>query len=174
MRASLEIEKQDLKDRFADVEEEIKNLPSKELQMVAIERNYRIDDNYYTFFLQKRAEAEIQKAGNTPDNKILDKARTTAVVNSKAKSKNTTTALIIGLLVPMALIVLSELLNNKMRTAKDVKKLKGYSLIGSLRHARTQDPTLVRNKPRSSYAEMLRPIRTRIEFTIRRKEGIVR
>ena len=61
MRASLEIEKQDLKERFADVEKEIKNLPSKELQMVAIERNYRIDDNYYTFFLQKRAEAEIQK-----------------------------------------------------------------------------------------------------------------
>ncbi|MGN1247337.1 MAG: GumC family protein, partial [Paludibacteraceae bacterium] len=122
MRASLEIEKQDLKDRFADVEEEIKNLPSKELQMVAIERNYRIDDNYYTFFLQKRAEAEIQKAGNTPDNKILDKARTTAVVNGKAKSKNTTTALIIGLLVPMALIILSELLKNKMCSAKGVKR----------------------------------------------------
>ena len=63
MRASLEIEKKDLQDRFADVEDEIKNLPSKELQIVALERNYRIDDNYYTFFLQKRAEAEIQKAG---------------------------------------------------------------------------------------------------------------
>ena len=173
MRASLEIEKQDLKERFADVEKEIKNLPSKELQMVAIERNYRIDDNYYTFSLQKRAEAEIQKASNTPDNKILDKARTTAVVNGKAKSKTTTTALLIGLLVPLALIVLSELLNNKMRTVKDVKRLGAFTMIGTLRHARVQDSTLVQNKPRSSYAEMMRAIRTRIEFITKRKEGIV-
>lgn len=173
MRASLEIEKQDLKERFADVEKEIKNLPSKELQMVAIERNYRIDDNYYTFFLQKRAEAEIQKASNTPDNKILDKARTTAVVNGKAKSKTTTTALLIGLLVPLALIILSELLNNRIRSVKDVKRLGAFAMIGTLRHARVQDPTLVQNKPRSSYAEMMRAIRTRIEFITKRKEGIV-
>ena len=61
MQASLEIEKQDLANRLREVERDIQNLPEKELQMVAIERNYRIDDNYYTFFLQKRAEAEIQK-----------------------------------------------------------------------------------------------------------------
>ena len=173
MRASLEIEKKDLKARFADVEAEMQKLPSKELQMVAIERNYRIDDNYYTFFLQKRAEAEIQKAGNTPDNTVLDKARTTAIVNAKTKSKTTTTALIIGLLIPLGLIILSELLNNKLRSPKDVKKLGLFNMIGALRHARVQNPTLVHDKPRSSYAEMLRSIRTRVEFLIKRKEGIV-
>ena len=64
MKASLNIEKQDLTSRLKEVEKDIQMLPEKELQMVAIERNYRIDDNYYTFFLQKRAEAEIQKARN--------------------------------------------------------------------------------------------------------------
>ena len=173
MRASLEIEKDDLKKRYAEVEKSIKTLPQKELQMVAIERNYRIDDNYYTFFLQKRAEAEIQKASNTPDNSIMDKARTTAIMNAKAKSKTTSTYLIIGFLVPLILIVLSELLNNKIRSPKDVMKLKSFRLIGTLRHARSQNPTLVRASPRSSYAEMLRAIRTRIEFVLRRKEKMV-
>ena len=173
MRASLEIEKDDLKKRYAEVEKSIKTLPQKELQMVAIERNYRIDDNYYTFFLQKRAEAEIQKASNTPDNSIMDKARTTAIMNAKAKSKTTSTYLIIGFLVPLILIVLSELLNNKIRSPKDVLKLKSFRLIGTLRHARSQNPTLVRASPRSSYAEMLRAIRTRIEFVLRRKEKMV-
>ena len=54
MTASLDIEKKDLNIRMREVEREIRSLPEKELQMVAIERNYRIDDNYYTFFLQKR------------------------------------------------------------------------------------------------------------------------
>ncbi len=173
MRASLDIEKADLKRRTEEVERSIKQLPQKELQMVAIERNYRIDDNYYTFFLQKRAEAEIQKASNTPDNSIMDKARTTAIMNAKAKSKTTSTYLIIGFLIPLILIILSELLNNKIRSPKDVVKLKMFRLIGTLRHAKSQNPTLVRASPRSSYAEMLRAIRTRIEFVLRRKDKMV-
>ena len=173
MRASLEIEKEDLRRRTSEAEREIKKLPEKELQMVAIERNYRIDDNYYTFFLQKRAEAEIQKASNTPDNSIMDKARTTAIMNAKAKSKTTSKYLIIGFLIPALLIILSELLNNKIRSPKDVLKLKFFRLIGTLRHAKSQNPTLVRASPRSSYAEMMRAIRTRIEFVLRRKEKLV-
>ena len=172
MRASLAIEKKDLQERSKAVENAIQNLPEKELQMVAIERNYRIDDNYYTFFLQKRAEAEIQKASNMPDNEILDKARTTSQVNSKAKKQKYTNYFLIGLLAPLLFIILSELLNQKVRTPKEAEKLSDFHLIGSIRHARSQSPTLVKDRPRSSYAEMLRSIRTRIEFITQRKSGI--
>ena len=173
MRAAMAIEKEDLQRRTSEAEAMLRTLPQKELQMVAIERNYRIDDNYYTFFLQKRAEAEIQKASNTPDNSIMDKARTTAIMNAKAKSKTTSTYLIIGFLIPLVLIILSELLNNKIRSPKDVVRMKMFRLIGTLRHAKNQNPTLVRASPRSSYAEMLRAIRTRIEFVLRRKDKMV-
>ncbi|MBR1877678.1 MAG: polysaccharide biosynthesis tyrosine autokinase [Paludibacteraceae bacterium] len=173
MRASLRIEKKDLDNRYREVEAEIKDLPEKELQMVAIERNYRIDDNYYTFFLQKRAEAEIQKASNTPDNSILDRARTMQVINSKAKSKTTMMYLFIGFMIPFVLIVLSELLNNKVRSPKDVLKLGMFRMIGTLRHVRSQNPTMVHTSPRSSYAEMLRAIRTRIEFLLKRKNKLM-
>ena len=173
MRASLEIEKADLNNRYKDVEKSIRQLPEKELQMVAIERNYRIDENYYTFFRQKRAEAEIQKASNTPDNSVMDRARTTAVMNANAKSKTTTIYLVIGLLIPFFLIIISELLNNKIRSPKDVVKLRKFRLIGTLRHAKNQNPTLVRASPRSSYAEMLRSIRTRMEFVLKPKEKMV-
>lgn len=173
MRATLEIEKMDLKRRYEEAEDSLKTLPEKELQMVAIERNYRIDDNYYTFFLQKRAEAEIQKASNTPDNSIMDKARTLSVMNMKTKQKNTSTFLLIGFLIPFVLITLSELLNNKIRSPKDVVKMRVFRLIGTLRHARNQNPTLVKDAPRSTYAEMLRAIRTRMEFVLRRKTKMV-
>lgn len=173
MRTAMQIEKEDLERRIHEAEAMLRTLPEKELQMVAIERNYRIDDNYYTFFLQKRAEAEIQKASNTPDNSIMDKARTTAIMNAKAKSKTTTTYLVIGFLIPLILIILSELLNNKIRSPKDVVNLHFFRLIGTLRHARNQNPTLVRASPRSSYAEMLRSIRTRIEFVLKRKDKMV-
>lgn len=173
MRASLDIERKDLEKRYKEVQRDIQNLPEKELEMVAIERNYRIDDNYYTFFLQKRAETEIQKASNTPDNDILDKARVLSVTNGSQKRQTTTKYLLIGLLIPLVLVILSELLNNKVRTPKEAERLSDFPLIGSVRHARSQNPTLVKNNPRSSYAEMLRSIRTRIEFILQRKTGLV-
>lgn len=173
MRTSLEIEKNDLNTRYAQVQRDIKNLPEKELEMVAIERNYRIDDNYYTFFLQKRAETEIQKASNTPDNAVLDKARTMYVTNAKQQRKTMTTYLIFGLLIPLVLSVLIELLYNKLRIPKEVERLSSFPLIGSLRHVRSQNPTMVQKSPRSSYAEMLRTIRTKIEFIVGRKQNII-
>ncbi|MCQ2345870.1 MAG: polysaccharide biosynthesis tyrosine autokinase [Paludibacteraceae bacterium] len=173
MRASLDIERKELRNRYSEVEGDMQDLPEKELQMVSIERNYRIDDNYYTFFLQKRAEAEIQKASNTPDNEIMDRARTTVTTNANAKKKTMTKNLMIGLLIPLLLIILSELLNDKIRTPKEVNKLSNFDLIGTLRHARNQNPILVKDSPRSRYAEMLRTIRTRIEFIVQRKVGIM-
>ena len=172
MQTSLDIEKKDLDIRMREVEREIKNLPKKELQMVAIERNYRIDDNYYTFFLQKRAEAEIQKAGNTPDSEIMDRARTTYAMNSKEKRKNTVSYLAFGLLIPLLILILSELLNNKIRSPKEADKLSVFDVLGSLRHVKSQNPIYAQQKPRSSYAEMLRNIRMRIEFKVLRKTNI--
>ena len=172
MRTSLNIEKKDLDVRLREVEREIQGLPEKELQMVAIERNYRIDDNYYTFFLQKRAESEIQKAGNTPDSEIMDRARTTYAMNSKEKRKNTMTYLAVGLLIPLLLLILSELLNNKIRNPKEAESLGDFDLLGSLRHVKSQNPIYAKHKPRSSYAEMLRNIRMRIEFKVMRKTNI--
>ena len=173
MRASLEIEKKDLQRRSSEVAHDIRNLPEKELEMVAIERNYRIDDNYYTFFLQKRAEAEIQRASNTPDNEILDRARVTAMVNGSSKKKTYTSYCLIGLLIPLILIILSELLNTQIRTPKELLRLSKFPLVGTLRHVKSQNPTLVVSAPRSSFAEMLRSVRTRIEFIVQRKSNIM-
>ena len=172
MQASLNIEKEDLANRLREVEREIKFLPEKELQMVEIERNYRIDDNYYTFFLQKRAEAEIQKARNTPDSEVMDKARTTRAMNSKEKRKNMVAYMAVGLLIPLLILILSELLNNKIRTPKEAEKLGDFKLIGTLRRVKSQNPTHAQKHPRSGYAEMLRSIRLRIEFIVQRKTKI--
>ena len=173
MRASLKIQKDDITSRSILLQKEIERLPSKELEMIAIERKYRVDDNYYTFFLQKRAEAEIQQASNTPDNEILDRGRIVSVTNSGAKSKALMTYLLIGLLIPCLIIFLKEILNNTIRSAKDIEKNSPFSIIGSIRHTRTSDPILAAKNPRSSFTEMFRVIRTRIEFIAQRKTNIM-
>lgn len=173
MRVALEIEKSDFNKRFAAVNKEIDELPKKELEMISIERKYKMDDNYYTFFLQKRAESEILKASNTPDNTILDKARVLQQTNSDKQSKTTLMFLMFGLLIPTIIVVLIELMNSTVRSSRDVEKNSTFPLIGGIRHTKSTDPLLVSKNPRSAFTEMFRVIRTRIEFIVQRKTNIM-
>lgn len=173
MRVSLEIEKTDYYNRLSKVDKDIEGLPKLELEMKSIERKYRMEDNYYTFFLQKRAEAEILKASNTPDNIILDKSGVVAETNADKKSKTTMIFLLIGIFLPAAFVVIKELLNGTIRSVKDVEKNSTFKLIGMVRHTLGQDPMLVAKNPRSSFTEMFRVIRTRIEFIVQRKKDIL-
>jgi len=173
MRASLEIEKADFYSRLSAVNKEIKELPKKELEMIAIERKYKMDDNYFTFFLQKRAESDILKASNTPDNVILDKARVMSITNSGKKSKTTLMFLLLGILIPTVIVIVVELLNNTVRSNRDIEKNSVFPLIGSVRHTISNDPMLVAKNPRSTFTEMFRVIRTRIEFIVQRKTNIM-
>lgn len=172
MYVSIDIQKQDLQRRLDDVQQRIDRLPEKEFEMVGIERNYRMNDSYYTMFLQKRAEAQILKASNTPDNNILDRARTTSITNSKKKSKTLMMFLILGLALPAAFVILKELLNYTIRTSADVEKYSAFPLIGLVRRTKTDSPYIVSEYPRSSFTEMFRIIRTRIEFLAKRKSNI--
>lgn len=172
MRASMNIQKEDLNRRLKEVEDQIELLPEKELEMIGIERDYRMNDSYYTLFLQKKAEAQILKASNTPDNNILDKARVLNVTNEGNRSRNTMIFLVMGLLIPAAFVVVKELLNNTVQSNKDVEKYSVFPLIGTVRHTSSESPFIVSNNPRSSFTEMFRIIRTRVEFLARRKSNI--
>jgi len=173
MHKSLDIEKKETDRKLKETQEEISLLPEKELEMVAIERQVKLDDTYYTFFLQKRAEAEIQKASNRPDHSILDKARTLQMTNGNAKRKFTIQCFFIGFLIPFLFVLLLKLLNTKVVTVSDVEKSSAFPVIGSIRRTKKMDPMMLINKPRSFYAEMFRVIRTRIEFIVQRKTNIM-
>lgn len=173
MRVALSIEKNDLNKRANTVESEMKEMPQKEIEMNSIERRYKMDDNYYTFFLQKRAEAEILKSSNSPDNDVLDKARIIAMTNDGTKQKTTLMFLLFGILIPAVIVVLKELTNGAIRSAKDVEKNSSFQLIGMVRHTQSTDPLLISKNPRSAFTEMFRVIRTRIEFIVQRKKNMM-
>ena len=132
-----------------------------------------MDDNYYTFFLQKRAEAEILKSSNTPDNDVLDKARVITMINGGTQQKTMLMYLLFGILIPAIIVVLKELMNGTVRSNKDVEKNSSFQLIGMVRHTQSTDPLLVLKNPRSSFTEMFRVIRTRIEFIVKRKKNMM-
>lgn len=174
IRVEMEIERADLNKRMAEIEEDMREQPYKEQQLMNIQRRFKLNDDYYTFLMQKRADAQIQKASNSPDNIILERARFSSLTNAADKNKNTSTLLIIGLLIPFGIIVLRELTIPYIRSEQEIAKLSAHrgTLLGIIRHTRSKSPVIIDKHPRSSVAESYRVLRTQVEYQVQRKENI--
>ena len=156
--------------RIAALESESRLLPGKQQQLINYQRNFDFTDDTYKYLMQRRAEAQILRASNTPDNEVLDMARLERTVRiSPRTSLNYLIALLIGLLIPALYLFLKNFFNTTISDRKDVEKLTKFPIIGQVAQVSEKDPLLVVNNPKSPVAESFRSIRTNVEFITQSK-----
>ena len=160
-----ELSLREIEKRIAQTEAQSRVLPEKERELLKYQRNFNLSDDTYKYLMQRRAEAQILKASNTPDNEILDIARleTTRLVKPRS-SMNYLIALIIGLLIPALYLFLKDFFNVTINDRKDIEKLTRFPIIGQVAQVEDKDPLVVINSPKAPIAEAFRSIRTNIEF----------
>ena len=151
--------------RIAVLEGESRRLPDKQQQLLNYQRNFTFSEDTYKYLMQRRAEAQILKASNTPDNEILDVARMEKTRKIAPRtSMNYLIALIIGLLIPALYLFLKDYFNVSITDRKDVEKMTRFPIIGQVAQTSDTNPLVVINSPKSPIAESFRSIRTNIEF----------
>ena len=151
--------------RIAALEGESRRLPDKQQQLINYQRNFKFNEDTYKYLMQRRAEAQILKASNTPDNEIIDIARPDRTIRiSPRTSMNYLIALIIGLLIPALYLFLKDYFNVSITDRKDVEKLTRFPIVGQVAQTSDTNPLVVINSPKSPIAESFRSIRTNIEF----------
>jgi len=151
--------------RIVRVEAEIQKLPGTERQLINIQRKFDLNNTIYNYLLEKRAEAGIAKASNVSDNRIIDRAE--AFNSSRIKPKerqNYIMALIFGLLIPAGLLVIFDLLNNKIIDRRDIEKTTDVPILGFVGHSDSKSEIPVVENPGSTLAESFRSIRTRLKY----------
>ena len=170
------IEKDAFEKDLDEVENTLVQSPGNELAMLGYERAYKINDNYYTYLLEKRSEAQIKKASNFSDNAILQKATVGGMINIGAKQKRYWVYVLLGLVIPLLLVILKEKLNMAIRTEDDVESAtkKKFPVIGYIRHTKhkSDEQVIAVKYPNSFFVEQLRVIRTKIEIILQRHEKI--
>ncbi|MDZ7636066.1 MAG: hypothetical protein U5L72_17165 [Bacteroidales bacterium] len=78
--------------------------------------------------------------------------------------KNYLVAILLGLMVPMALIVIFDLFNNKIIGRHDIEHLTRAPIIGYISHSEYHVEDPVAEKPGSTLAESFRAVRTSLAF----------
>ncbi|NOZ47328.1 MAG: polysaccharide biosynthesis tyrosine autokinase [Chlorobi bacterium] len=146
---------------------ELKDLPAIKQKLLNIQRKFNLNDNIYTYLLEKRAEAGIAKASNIPSVRVLDKARLENVgMISPNRSKNKTVALLIGLIAPLLLILIIDFFNDRILEKKDIERNTKLPIIGAVGHNTKQTEHVVLESPKSSITESFRTVRTNLKYLL--------
>lgn len=148
-----------------NVNKEASRLPVKERQLLGFERKFNLNNVMYTFLLQERAEAQIQRASNTSDHELVDQARSMGLV-----SPNRTVIYLFAFAfafgLPTIIILFKDMMDDSITSEEDLNLITQLPVLARIPQARLNYNTVVLNEPNSIISEAYRSLRSRMEFIV--------
>lgn len=163
---SSEITIQSLNDRIRSLEVRLDELPVNERKLISVQRKFALNDNIYTYLLQRRAEAGIVKASNSTDSEIIDFARVQG--NGPVSPKKNMVYLVgifLGLFIPFLIVIVKEMFNERIQSRSDIENNSSVPLLAIIRHkSKSVKNKIVFLEPKSPIAESFRSLRVNLNF----------
>lgn len=158
--------------RYNVYNQDLTKLPAKEQQLVNFERKYRLTESNFVFLMQKRYEADIAIAASVSDISVLDTAKDTGQDYVLPRvSFNYMIALLLGILLPLMVIILKEVLDNRIYTVDELERLSSIPLLGVVGRSKMKNRLVVQTRPESNVAESFRALRTNVQFMFTRESA---
>ncbi len=140
---------------------EASSLPRTEMNMVSMQRKFDLNDEIYTFLLQKRSEAQISLASTRPDYEIIEPARTiTSRIVAPKKAVNYLMALFLGLFIPTLYLMIRDFFDDKIRSINDAEYMLHRSVMSVIYSNNLKSEAVVAEYPKSAIAESFRNLRS--------------
>ena len=99
----------------------VAGLPSKENQLRAYARDFKIGEELYVYLLQRKEEASISYISALPNIKILSIGVSNNAPISPKKQITYLVAFLLGLLIPFGIFFLLKVLDTKINTKNDLE-----------------------------------------------------
>ena len=98
--------------------------PSQNKHLLSIERQQKVKESLYLFLLQKREENELSQAFTAYNNRVVTPPSGSNTPTSPVALRVYAFSILLGLLIPIAYLILREITNTSVRGRKDLENLK--------------------------------------------------
>ncbi|WP_026934183.1 GumC family protein [Christiangramia echinicola] len=170
-RQSLNVKLRKLDQRENIAEGKFSNFPGLEKGMRNIERQQQIKEQLYLFLLQRREEAAISFAATASVARVIDSAFTIDKPVDPAPWLILIGGFIIGLIIPILIIFIKNLLDTKVHHKGDLGPLlKSLPFIGEVPRIAQDQSDIIQLNDRSPLAESFRILRTNLAYLIQNKD----
>ena len=163
MRNSSQMELKKLKSEEQIYQSKISSIPQFEREYRDIFRQQQIKESLYLFLLQKREQNEISLAATVANSRVIDSAYSDGIPVAPKKSLIYLIAFILGITLPIGIIYLRVLLNNKIVSRADLDH-SGLTVIGDIPEEKDKEKLKVLSHPQSAISEAFRVLRTNLSF----------
>ena len=173
IKDGLKISKKDILGKDAQFASKIRDVPTQERKYIEIKRQQEIKQKLYLFLLQKREENALSQASTIPSAKTLDAAYT-SLTPLTSRTTVFLFAMMLGCLLPIVIIYLLSILNDKITNRKDFTKLVANPpFLGSIIQSKSENNIVVEEGKSTIIVEMFRSIRTNLQFLLTGKTSPV-
>lgn len=169
VKESYKINENKLTQQMSITRSDLKGVPSKAKGLLDIERQQKIKQDLYLFLLQKREEAAISAAATISSSKPLEEAIGSSVPIKPNKRNIYLVSFVIGALIPIAVIVLLQFLNDKVTHKEEIINSLQIPIVGEIGHAEGET-LVVQAASRKIIAEQFRIMRTNVQYLIAKNE----
>jgi capsular exopolysaccharide synthesis family protein len=149
--------------RLGRIGYEFNQLPENERKLGNIERKFKLSESLYNYLMEKRAEAGIAIASDQVDKVVIDEARL-AGLGPVAPDKKVVLggALLLGLLLPMAFILIRDFFNDRIVDADELKRLSPLPILALIPTSKRK--RILPDEPKSMLAESFRTARINLQY----------
>ena len=150
------------------IESSIRSIPKKEREFVSIKRQQGIKESLYLLLLQKKEETAISYASTVSDSRLIDEAFVSPAPIKPLPNIVYLIALLIGLGVPIVIINVKALLNNKITSRAELEqKTNSIPILGEVgSKPKSIAGPLLDTKSNNFIAEQFRILRTNLQYLI--------
>lgn len=147
----------------------ISTLPTVEKDIFALERNFNINEKVFTYLMEKKLETQVSRASILPGNSIIETAHPNLIPIDPVSKNVYMLAFLVGLGLPILVIILIRVVNNRINVVEDIDALASTPILGVIRsYPLKMDPynKLVVSSPlsKSIFSESVRAVRTSVSY----------
>ncbi|RCT54266.1 polysaccharide biosynthesis tyrosine autokinase [Winogradskyella sp. KYW1333] len=140
--------------------------PTKERKFRSIQRQKDIKESLFLYLLEKREESAIRLGMYSPNAKIVDEAFSSFKPVSPTAVIIYLASIIFGLIIPIGIIFIIDLLDNKIYSKDDLTNILDIPYLGDIPKT-SKKVKLIKKVDYSSKAESFRIIRSNIDFLLK-------
>ncbi len=161
----LQLKKSDIIKQLRYTEAQILSLPEDQRKKIAFEREFKLTENIYNIYQQKRIEAILAKESTVSKIRVLDPPRfEDRLMVSPRKGYNMRIALILSLIIPAALIILLRKFSDRVDDINEIRSKTRCVILGKIYHTDLETELPVINYPLSPITESFYKLFTRLKF----------
>lgn len=166
-----ELEMGNMESRYATVQNRLTKLPDTERRLVSMQRDFNLNNDLYTYMMQKKAEASISLASNIPQVQIIDPAMMEAAeLVGPNLYKNLLVGFSFGFIIPFIFIFVTDIFNTKIQSVEEVEKLTKIQILDGIIHSKYKENLPTIKYPNSGIAESFRLLKANLRNIIETPE----